>query len=236
MTSAVSEPLQSLYDDYYQVHDIQKKRALAAKDSVDHVQLLMPGNLGKLIDVGAGNGSVLKEVFHRNLATEATAVEISASGLEKIQALQNPKLKEVVQFDGYNIPFADSEFDTALCVHVMEHVEHERRLLKEMARVAKNIIVEVPLEGGMRGRANYSTGHINYYTPLSFRALLETTGLEVVNAKIFTSSKEYEVHLYGTAKGTIRNTIRNSLLSVFGNRATDMMTYLYAAHCRPLAA
>jgi SAM-dependent methyltransferase len=234
MSMHVSEPVTSLYDDYYFENDIEEKRALSAKDSVEHILTLRSGQFGKLLDVGAGNGSVLREVLRHKLATEACALEISASGIEKIKNLDFAELREVRPFDGYHIPYDDETFDTAICIHVMEHVEHERMLLREIARVAKDIFLEVPLEGGLRGRLNYSHGHINYYTPLSFRALIETSGLEIVSSRVFKSSSAYEQHIYGGIKGRVRNMLRNLLLKALGPKASELMTYLMTVHCRPV--
>lgn len=229
----VNSEISSLYSDYYDKNDLAIKREIAARDSVDHIQSLKNGSLGNMIDVGAGNGSVVTEILKRDLAESVTAAEISASGIEKINAISSKKMKSVVQFDGYSLPFSDSEFDTAICIHVLEHVEHERMLIREISRISKEIFIEVPLEGGARGKAYYDTGHINYYTPLSFRAILETSGLEILNEQIITSSKEYEIYLYGKAKGTIRSVIRKLVLKLLRRNAHNAMTYLYAVHCRP---
>lgn len=237
MTEALNKELSDLYAGYYATDNIATKRALAARDSVDHMQSLRNGSLGRMLDVGAGNGSVLTEIARRNLAEEATALEISASGIEKIGKLDLPALKQVLPFDGYHIPFPDKSFDSAICIHVIEHVEHERVLLREIGRVARDIFVEVPLEGGFRGRLNYKYGHINYYTPLSFRALLETSGLAILSMQVFSSSLAYEQHLYGNFGGRIRKVLRTGLLKTLGPKAApELMTYLLAAHCTPSEA
>lgn len=236
MASGTSQDLNEFYSDYYSTDALAKKRALTALDSVDHIQALNKGPLGRLLDVGAGDGSVLQEIAHRKLASEICALEISASGIERINQLALPIVKEVKSFDGYAIPYEDASFESAICIHVMEHVEHERMLLREIGRVAKNIYIEVPLEGGVRGRTNYKFGHINYYTPLSVTALLETSGLEVVSSQVFTSSLAYEQYLYGKTGGKLRNMTRNLLLKGLGPRASELMTYLFTAHCRPVDA
>jgi len=234
MAERISTDLLNIYNNYYSGDELSVKRSLAARDSVDHIQSIKRESLGKLIDVGAGNGSVINELLYRGSVDEVTALEISETGIEKIKGIKNPKINNIVKFDGYKIPFPDKEFDTAICIHVLEHVEHERILIREISRVSKEIFIEVPLEGGMRGRLYYGTGHINYYTPLTFRALLETSGLEVVSGRVVSSSRAYENHLYGRARGMVRHVIRKSLLSVLGRHAPNFMTYLYVAHCRPV--
>ena len=47
----------------------------------------------------------------------------------------------------YELPFKDGEFDTVLCMSVLEHLEEPIRAIKEMRRVLKNggtMIVSVP--------------------------------------------------------------------------------------------
>jgi SAM-dependent methyltransferase len=234
---SVSEKISDIYDNYYkEERRLTEKRAIAARDTVDHIQNLYPHPLGNVLDVGAGNGSVLQELAQRNLVTEVTALEISTSGIEKIKERDLAVLKDVCHFDGYKIPFGDDAFDTAISIHVLEHVEHERLFLREIGRISKNIFIEVPLEGGVRGKINYSFGHINYYSHLSFRALLETSGLEIVKLQIVTSSEEYERHCYGYWPGRLRYALRNGLLAVLGNHAAELMTYLIVAHCRKIAS
>ncbi len=50
--------------------------------------------------------------------------------------------------DARAIPFPDGEFDLVLCVHVLEHVEEDRRVMSELHRVLKPggvAIVSVPM-------------------------------------------------------------------------------------------
>jgi len=184
-----------------------------------------------MLDVGAGNGSVLLEVDQAGIASELYAIEISVSGMDRISGLGLSTLKEVHQFDGYQIPYPDRFFDTAICIHVLEHVEHERLLLRELGRVAKTVFVEVPIEGGFRGQVDLRFGHINYYTPMTFLNLLNTSGLTTVRHGIFTSSIAYEQYCSGRVRGWMKNFVRRGALHAFPRIAPELMTYLLAARC-----
>ncbi len=234
MKAAVSQELTDLYEGKYYGDDpgLFLQRKLAASNSVNHIQAVHPHGLGKTVDVGSGNGSVINELVDRGLISDITALEISASGIEQLKQRQLDAVTEIVKFDGYTIPFPDRHFDTAICIHVLEHVEHERLLLREMGRVAKDIFIEIPLEGGFRGRLNYKFGHINYYNPLSARAILETSGLKIISEKVVTSCLALEQHTHGKRGGALRFALRRFLLSTIGRRAPDVMTFLYMAHCR----
>jgi SAM-dependent methyltransferase len=114
MKVTVTDNLSEMYGDYYHGESLDAKRGIAARDSVDHIRALHSQPLGKLVDIGAGNGAVLGEIARRHLATEAAALEISATGIDGIRARNLPILKDVRQFDGYQIPFEDNTFDTAV--------------------------------------------------------------------------------------------------------------------------
>lgn len=228
------------YDAAYSTGDqewLARKRAIAAKDSVSHIlELVGEERLNSILDVGAGNGSVLSALHETDLSPTLAAVEISESGLAQIKARNLPRLASAQLFDGYRIPFGDKFFDLAISIHVLEHVEHERLFLRELGRVARKVWIEVPLENGFRvGRAikaGRPNGHINFYTPATFLNLLETTGFRVIASKVTTSSAEYERFL-GGPKGVIKNVIRRSALAAMPSLAPWLFTYLLCVYCEP---
>jgi len=230
----VNNILQDMYSNYYGFSEkLERKRSIAAKDTVVNIiSLLGDDNLGNLIDVGAGNGSVIHELTQYNLYTSVSALEISATGIEEIESRNFPKMNEIKKFDGYSIPYKDDEFDTAICVHVLEHVEHERLFLAELSRIASRIYIEVPLEGGIRVRINRKYGHINYYTVPYLVNLLETSGFNVISSNVFSSSKAYEIHCSGVFIGSIKHMLRYGFLKIFGkNLAPNFTTYLMGIVC-----
>ena len=226
----IANDLAELYDGYFPDNPWEsRKNALAASDSVDAIVRLAGSTLGSVVDVGAGDGVVTREIHERKVASRITALEISSSGIRKIESLGIASA--VARFDGYSIPFGDKAFDTAVCSHVVEHVEHERLFLREVGRIAKRCVFVVPLEGGLRGRIDRRMGHINYYSPLTFRNLIETSSLRVLGESVFSCSSDYEKHLAGKFKGSIRATIRRVNSVVFGSVAPHFMNYIMAIHC-----
>ena len=230
---------QELYEDYYDGTRDSMKRMIAAKDTLEHIKLVSNGSLGRTVDVGAGDGALLALLSHSTLASELHGLEISASGIEKIQERSLPLLKSVRQFDGYALPYPDQSFDTALCIHVLEHVEHERLFLRELGRISKSVILEVPLEHGLQVaksiRVGGPFGHINFYTPETALALLRSAGLEPISHRVLTSSREYEQFLYGRLSGALRNTLRRTALKLSPKLATELMTYLLTVRCEPIS-
>ena len=52
--------------------------------------------------------------------------------------------KPVVYYDGGKFPFADAEFDYAICSHVLEHIEDIPAFIAELQRVAPKGYLEFP--------------------------------------------------------------------------------------------
>jgi hypothetical protein len=225
------------YDEYYGGSEqLSKKRALAASDSYAHMRSVMGADsFETLIDVGAGEGSLLACIDAAPTQAKLYAVEISESGVAAIKKRGLGSLVEVKIFDGYRIPYPDKAFDVATAIHVLEHVEHERLFLAELKRIARRVVVEVPLENGFRIARSIELsskyGHINYYTPEVFLNILRTSGLKILATKVTASSLRYEEFLSGPVVGLVKNTLRRAALSVAPRLAVWSFAYLLTAYC-----
>lgn len=173
----ISAHLQSNYEDYYEEGD-SEWRWLGALDKADNIQALCKDlTINSVIEIGAGEESVLKRLSELDFAREFYALEISPTGVETIKSKNIPLLKECSLFDGYNIPYENKKFDLAVLSHVVEHVEYPRKLLYEAQRIARYVFVEVPLEDTVRLPRDFlfdKVGHINFYSPKTFRRLIQT--------------------------------------------------------------
>jgi len=190
----------SAYDNFYQNHD-EAWRMLGAKYKAQNIVDVCKGKqFTKVLEVGAGDGSILYYLDQWNFATELSAIEISESGVDVIKSRNLKHVKEVQIFDGYHIPYEDQSFDLVILAHVLEHVEYERMLLRELKRIAKYQVIEVPRDYrfGVDARIKHflAYGHINVYTPSSLRYLLRSEGFEVLADK--TSMIQPEVTRFNT--------------------------------------
>jgi ubiquinone/menaquinone biosynthesis C-methylase UbiE len=194
MQISVNEQLQTAYKNQYK-DDLKEWRSIGAKQKVKNIVQISQGKkFGKVLEVGAGDGSILAELDKINFAQELYALEISESGLATIEARNLSSLKEAQLFDGYKLPYADQSFDLIILSHVLEHVEYERLILREIKRVAKMAIIEVPKDYrfGVDKKIKHflSYGHINLYTPSSLKFLLQSEGFTVLQELNSLYSKE----------------------------------------------
>jgi ubiquinone/menaquinone biosynthesis C-methylase UbiE len=245
--SAVSDNVKTAYNEFYQKHD-EAWRMLGAKYKAQHIIDVCKGRIfKKVLEVGAGDGSILKLLAEQDFAPEYHALEISDSGVEHIRSREIKDLKSVQLFDGYKLPFEDNSFDLIILSHVLEHVEHERILLRELKRVSRHYVIEVPLDyrAGVDTRIKHflAYGHINVYTPTSLRYLLSTEGFVVEDD--LTSMIEPEVTRFNTyvnqkkSKSLITDlkiaaeyTVKSSLGKIFGKRLNEQLASAYTVLCK----
>jgi ubiquinone/menaquinone biosynthesis C-methylase UbiE len=242
-----SENLKTAYDNYYENND-ETWRMLGAKYKVEHIITVCNGyTFNKVLEVGAGDGVILKLLADKGFAPELHAVELSASGVERIKERNIPSIKSVQEFDGYHLPFEDNSMDLIILTHVLEHVEHERLLLRELKRVAKMVLIEVPRDyrHGVDTRIKHflAYGHINVYTPTSLRYLLATEGLEVVKDLTDTIAPEVtKFYTFETLKKPksflssfkidLEHNVKKIAASIFGKKLEEQFANYYTVLCK----
>lgn len=215
----VAKTLQSAYDEFY-TDDVTEWRELGAKYKAANILEVCRGHrFSKVLECGAGEGSILKFLDAAGAFSELYAVEISDSGIQQIRKRNLARLHEVRKFDGYEIPYADRTFDLVYCSHVVEHVEHPRILIREIKRVSDFAVFEIPLDYAIgvdeKVRSFLSYGHINIFTPSIFKFLLKSEGYEILQETLTHAETDLirfnwyrNMHLARTLKTEIALRIR----------------------------
>lgn len=238
----LTNDFQTAYQDFYTNNDVAWRMLSAkykAQNIVDVCKSIQPK---KILEVGAGDGSILHYLNEWSFAPEIYALEIAASGVEKIKERNLKNIKEVQVFDGYKIPYPDDSFDLIILAHVLEHVEHERILIRELKRVGKHIVVEVPRDYrfGVDQRLNHflAYGHINMYTPSLLRFLLRSEGLEIVADKssiitpevtLFNDyiNRKVKKSIFKTLKVKFEHQIKHILGKLLGREKQEQLANAY---------
>jgi SAM-dependent methyltransferase len=210
------------------------RRVCAVDKAANLVALCSDLPRASVLEIGAGEGALLARLAELGFAGELFALEVSESALEAIRARAIPGLAGAELFDGYAVPHPDRRFDLAVLSHVVEHVEHPRALLREAARVARCVFVEVPLEDTWRLPRDFllgPTGHVNFYSPRSLRHLVQSCGLRVLRERV--SNQGPAVHAWRSgAAGRLRWAVREALLRAAPGLATRAFTYHGSLVCR----
>jgi len=230
----LSERLKENYEEYYEGGDSQWRWLCALGKAQSIVSL--HGDLPRrsVLEIGAGDGSILRRLSDVSFSKVFHALEISSSAVATIESAAIPCLVECKLFDGYRVPYEDSKFDLAILSHVIEHVEHPRQLLYEAARVARYVFVEVPLEDTLRMPRDFvfdPVGHINFYSRKSIRRLVQSCELRVLRERVVTPDKGAYIFRSGGAKGRLIYHVKETLLRLNPDIATSVSTYHGALIC-----
>lgn len=229
----VSERFGRHYEHYYDDDRSQWRRSGAVDKARNILRLCEGLPVRSLVEIGAGEGSILQRLSEVSFAREFHALEISASAITAIRKREIPELKQCLQFNGMEIPYDDNRFDLAVLSHVLEHVEHPRALLYEAMRVARYIFVEVPLEDTLRLPREFvldEVGHINFYSPRTIRQLLQSCGLEVLRQETTNPSRQAYILRMGR-RGIPVYYLKEYLLRLFPQLATRVFTYHSSLIC-----
>jgi len=230
-----SEALRRHYRDWYAGGS--EWHRICAADKADNV-IALCGELGcrDVLEIGAGEGSVLARLSEQGFGESLYALEISPGGSAAIQRRGIPRLVECRLYDGGALPHPDGRFDLAILSHVLEHVEDPRQLLREASRVARHVFVEVPAEDTLRLPADFvfdALGHINTWSPRTFRRLVQSCGLRVLGQITTCPGVEGYVFQRGVA-GRLVHLVKRLLLALSPAVATRVFTYHTALVCTVL--
>ncbi len=87
---------------------------------------------------------------------------------------------EFVSFNGRRLPFEDSSFELVYCKQVLEHVEHPRELIAEVARVLRP---GGHLAGSTSQLEAFHSRSVFNWTPYGLTRVAEDAGLRVVELR-----------------------------------------------------
>jgi 2-polyprenyl-3-methyl-5-hydroxy-6-metoxy-1,4-benzoquinol methylase len=123
----------------------------------------------RVADVGCGLGGLLNALKTRFQTQSLTGLEYSEKALEIARA-EVPEV-EFCYFDVYE--GSPRKFDVIFCVEVIEHLLHPEKALRSVIRMLDEsgvALVTVP-----NGRVDTFDGHINFWSPESWKVFLEQT-------------------------------------------------------------
>lgn len=216
-------------------------RALGARSKADHAVTLC-ARAGvrprTLVEIGCGDGALLAELGARGLAPVLDGFELSPPAAALARARTIAGARRIEAYDGEHVPVPDDAYDLAVLSHVLEHVEDPARLLREAARVAPAVLVEVPLEAnrsaarpGKRAEAA-RIGHIQFLDRAAVHRLVADAGLTV--AAELTDPLPFEHHGFfatsrpARARAALKAAVRRGLWRVAPRAAERVFTVHHA--------
>lgn len=140
-----------------------------------------------LLEVGCGTGYVLAGVNRAFPQQKLTGLELFTAGLDV--ARSRVPAAELLQGDARRLPFTE-EFDVACAFDVIEHIDEDELVLREMRRTLKPgglALVSVPQHPRLWSAADAAAQHKRRYTRDELLERAREAGLEIVHATSFVS-------------------------------------------------
>lgn len=247
--SDAHERLVEFYDDSYaregeQAQLYSRWRALGARGKAEHViELCSRADLqpASTLEVGCGDGALLCELRRRAFGGALRGVEITEAAVNI--ACARKEIESVALYDGRHLDEADDSHDLGVISHVLEHVIDPAKLLAEVARVCRAVVVEVPLEDNLSAKRAakrehaHEVGHLQRLSRGSTRSIVSQAGLTIAGE--IEDSLPLEAHRF-FARTRARDSIamgkwclRRGLHGLAPPLARRLFTVHYACLCLP---
>jgi SAM-dependent methyltransferase len=244
MDATGSAELRDVYEQQYSAEGDDGERygrwrALGAVGKAEHVVRLaasLPAPPVSVAEVGCGDGVLLQTLTERGVGDTHEGFEISERAVAF--ASGRPGIDAVRRFDGEHLPAADGAYDLAVLSHVLEHVPDPLPLLTETARVARAVVVEVPLEDNRSAsrpaarQASEAIGHLHRFSRGDVHVLCAAAGLQV--AAELSDPLPLAVHTFFAdtagqrAKAAAKAAVRRALFLASVKAAERAFTVHYA--------
>ena len=146
----------------------------------------------QVLDVGCGSSRIIG-------SGQLVGLDIVLGKLRYARRYGNP----LVHGSIFNLPFADSSFDTVICSEVIEHIPAEERVFSELERVlvpGGRLILGTPDYDRWRWRAlewlygrlspgGYADEHITHYSQRNLAAYLQGRGMTIESIEYVAGSE-----------------------------------------------
>ncbi len=146
----------------------------------------------RILEVGSGTGNITQFLLQR---AAVTATDIHADALSRLD-------DQFSAYDGFSVrtwdvsrPLPDDlvfdNFDTVVCLNVLEHVEDDVAALKNMRPALQfsggRLVLLVPAGPALYSPLDEGLGHFRRYEADGLKTLLESTGYEIETSMSFNA-------------------------------------------------
>ena len=219
-------------------------RALGALGKADHVIALCERAgvaPASTLEVGCGDGALLCELHRRGFGGALSGVEITEAAVAI--ARSRDQIDSVELYDGLHLQAADGAYQLGVLSHVLEHVPDPARLLREVARACRVVVVEVPLEANWSARRAgkrvhaAEVGHLQRLDRVAMRRIVADAGLsiaaELEDPLPLAAHRFFAITPRQRAAASAKWATRASLHRLAPALALRLFTVHYACLCLP---
>lgn len=205
----MSKPLSTLTSDKLEkllsnVGDMSLKRR--ARKIIESIN---PQKGEKIVDLGCGTGYYLFLLSNLGVSVSLTGFDNDDRSIKEAEEMMQGKRIKFITGDLHKISFQSQSFDKAVMSEVLEHVENDEKVLKEIHRILKPnglLVLSVPsinypffwdpinfvlqhffnthIKSGFF--SGLWSGHLRLYSLPDLRKKIEKTGFKIEEAKELT--------------------------------------------------
>jgi 2-polyprenyl-3-methyl-5-hydroxy-6-metoxy-1,4-benzoquinol methylase len=179
------------YDKYGSTNPVVRRLMAGFERTLE--ELIMRAAPQSLLDVGCGEGVLVHQWALELPDARIVGIDLEEESIQAGWAERQAPNLEYRTMPAEDLPFAESEFELACAIEVLEHVPDPEHTVAEMARCAeRHLLVSVPREplwrmlniarGAYIPQLGNTPGHLNHWSKRSFAKLLSQHG-EVVELR-----------------------------------------------------
>lgn len=174
------------YSEYFRIEDkhwwfVGRRRLLLRV--IDKLVRSRPGRL-QILDLGCGTGTMLQYLARFGDAQGADADE------EAVRFCHLRGVGRVTRLQGEVLPFPDRTFDLVTMLDVLEHIEDDAHMLREVRRILREdgfLVMTVPAFKFLWGAQDEISHHKRRYRSSEVRSRVEGAGFRVKRLSYFNS-------------------------------------------------
>lgn len=163
------------YEEQYIQFEKKNWWFIARRELIKNLLDKITNKNSKIIDIGSGSGINIQYLKNYNIV-----------GVDKSKRLVQAGKKEGKNIRMYDvekrIPFRKNSFDVALCLDILEHLENDDRVLKEIYRILTpkgKILITVPAFGFLWGQQDIVSMHKRRYTKRMLIKLVKENNFKI---------------------------------------------------------
>lgn len=139
-------------------------------------------DIKSFLDVGCGAGELACTLAEKGI--NGIAVDFSEAAIEVASSMRDSRgiKKTDLQFKlGGLENVSGKQYDLVSCLEVLEHIENDRKFLKELVDYSKKyVLISVPAKQKLYDKSDESVGHFRRYEKPDLLKMLNDANLDIV--------------------------------------------------------
>ena len=139
-----------------------------------------------ILDIGCGSGYIGSLFTQKNKVTFA---DINEEDLKRIEKNKNTFIRKIDITK--NLPFKKESFDVVICGDVIEHLEDDKGIIKEIMRILRRngvFILTTPAYSKFYGAHDKLIGHHRRYDKDDYLSIAQENGFKIKQIRYIGSS------------------------------------------------